>query len=228
MAMQGSVLGADQYFIVNEDFLLDAGDTLPAPWATADTSLNGSPTLDYVANAKGGQFNMLHDSQSEQQLVTLYFGDDVYIDPTKQPVFECRLQINHDGSTTNFTADQRLAFGLGSARSDTLDSVADHCWFLIEGANNNVQIEGDDGTTDTNNLDTTIDYEDSTFHTYVIDMTDLAAVRFMVDGVQATSTIDVSAMAAGDHLQPLFELQRDLGAEEDSVLIDYCRVRVNR
>ncbi len=228
MPMNGSVLGGETVTIVDEDLLLDAGDTLPGPWATQTTAAAGSPVLAYVANAVGGEFELTHDSQSEAQNLTLFLGDDLYIDPTKEPVFECRLKLDHDGATTHFTADQRLVFGLAAARNATLDSNATHCWFRIEGANNNVLIEGDDGTDDTDDVDTGIDYTDSTFHTYVIDMTDLHAVRFMVDGVQATTTIDVAGLSGSDGLQPYIEIQRDAGVEEDSCVIDYVKVRMTR
>ena len=227
MALRGSALNQDKC-VLFEDFLNDSADTIAAPWATTIVGA-GPPVADFVDDQANGEFRLLHESTSEAQNAALHLGDDVYINPTKGPVFECRLKIDHSAATTTFTADQRLVFGLCNARNATLDSNTRHAWFRVEGANNNVLCEGDDGTTDTDDLDTGFDYSDSTYHVYVIDMSDTSAVRFMVDGVPSTGgPVDVSAMAATDLLQPFFEIQRDAGTEVDAVFIDYVRVEWDR
>ena len=69
--------GIDQadYIEKSEHFIGPAGTTLPAWLSTHDTSAAGSPTLNYVANADGGEFTLTMDTQSEQQNLALYGGD---------------------------------------------------------------------------------------------------------------------------------------------------------
>lgn len=211
---------------VNEDFMASSGATLPKPWATQDTSSGGTPTLNYVDDGVNGTFQLTHDATSEQQNLTLYWGDSQHIDPTKKPIFEARLKIDFAGAT--FSADQRIVIGLASARNATLDDIVSNLWFRIEGANLNILQEGDDGTTDTDDIDTTIDVVDNTMTVFKIDASNTSAVKFYVDGVQTSTTVNVAALAAANVLQPFIEIQRDAGTEAESVVIDYVRVDWNR
>ena len=108
--------------------------------------------------------------------------------------------------------------------------IADHVWFRMEAANNNILVEGDDGTTDNDDNDTGVDYTSGTFHKFKIDMRDLEDVKFYVDGTQCVlpEKMDVSEMAAGDLLQPYIEIQKDAGTVEHSIDVDYISVLWDR
>lgn len=206
-----------------EDFFAIDTATKPPPWATQDTSAAGTPVLDYVADADNGEFQLNHDATSEAQTLTLYWADQLMIEPTKNPIFECRIKINFAGAA--FTADQRIVIGLAGPRNATLDDIARHAWFRIEGANLNILAETDDGTTDDDDNDTTIDIVDNTYLTLRIDMSDLAAIKFYVNGVLG-ATLAAAVMTA--NLQPFIEIQRDAGAETEDVRIDYVMVEWDR
>lgn len=212
---------------IEYDFEQAASSTIRPPWSTQDTSAAGSPTLDFLNDVANGEFQLKHDAQSEAQNLTLYWGDQLMIDPTKNPIIEFLAKINFAGAT--FSADQRLVMGLASARNATLDSITHHAWFRIEGANLNILVEGDDGTTDTNDQDSGIDIVDNVYTRFRIDMSDLTKVKFYVDGVEQTgAAVDVSAMAATNLLQPFFEIQRDAGVEAEDFRIDYAWVEYDR
>jgi hypothetical protein len=207
------------------DFLGAAGSTLPAPWATQDTSAAGSPTLDFVTASLGGDFTLTSDSQSEAQNLTLFWNDALAIDPTKNPVFECRFKINFAGAA--FSADQRAVIGLGSNRDATLDDMVRNAWFRIDGASLNILVEADDGATDTDDQDSTIDLVDDTFVIVRIDMADLSDIKFYVDDVeQGGATVAAAAMSGG--MQPFIEIQRDAGTEVEALVVDYVKVVVDR
>ena len=207
--------------LVDEDFQADAGATLPKPWGTQDTSAAGAPTLNYVADAAGGIFRLATSVTDELQTLTLYWADQLTIDVTKAPIMEARIRMNFEGAT--FSADQRFVVGLASARNATLDSVVTHAWFRVEGANLNILKETDDGTTDTDDTDTTIDIVDNTWTRLRIDMTTLAAVAFSVDGVAAGGAAMSIPLASGN-LQPFIEQQKDAGAEVETLDIDYVLI----
>ena len=185
-----------------------------------DTSSSGAPTFAFQG-AADGVYRMKFSSTDESQKIATYLGDAVCIPPTKKPIFEARVKI-----TGTFSADDRVVIGLGSARNATLDSVADHVWFRMEGANNNILVEGDDAATDNDDNDTSVDWTTGTFHIYKIDMSDTSNVRFFVDGTECVlpEAIDVSGMVAGDLLQPIIELQKDAGTVQHSVDVDYISV----
>tara|TARA_R100000005_G_C4969273_1_gene182843 strand:+ start:70 stop:819 length:750 start_codon:yes stop_codon:yes gene_type:complete len=188
-----------------------------------DTSSSGAPTFDHLALADG-VYRMKFSNTDEDQELALYLGDDCCIPPTKNPIFEARCKI-----TGTLSADDRIVIGLASARNATLDNIVDHVWFRIEGSVN-ILAEGDDGTTDNDDNDTGVDFTSGTFHTFKIDMSDLADVKYFVDGSQCVlpEKIDVSQMAAGDLLQPYIEIQKDAGTVEHSIDVDYISVLWDR
>ena len=218
-------MSRSEAFEVVEDFLADAGATLPKPWDKQDTSAAGTPTLDYVADVVNGQYKLAHDATDELQALTLYWADQLMIDPTKSPIVEFRLKIDFAAAT--FTADQVVVFGLASARNATLDSIVSNAWFRIEGANLNILVEADDGTTDTDDQDSTIDIVDNTFTVFRIDLSNLSAIGFFVNGV-AQGGAAVSAPLLTGLLQPFVEIQKGAGVDTDAVLIDYVQVIAGR
>lgn len=207
-----------------EDFLGDAGDTLPIPWEV-DEGASTNSTLDYVTDSACGIYSLILSSDSEAQNVLLW-SNDLWINMSKNPIIEARLKINFAGS--NFSADQRFVFGLGSdlaAAENTLDDVTTNCWFRIEGANLNILVEADDASTDDDDNDSTIDIVDDTYTVFKIDCSDLADIKFYVDGVQQLSgTITMAALAANTMVQPIICMQRDAGTEQEKVYVDYVHV----
>lgn len=192
-----------------------------------DTSGSGAPTLAFQS-AANGVYRMQFASTSENEYLATYLGDAVCIPPTAKAVWECRIAI-----TGTFSADDRVVFGLASARNNTLDNIADHVWFRMEGANNNILIEGDDdGTTDNDDNDTGVDWVSGTFLKLKIDMSDLSDVKYFIDDQRVAlannEVIDVSGMAAGDLLQPYIEMQKDSGTVTHIVDIDYISVLWDR
>lgn len=214
-----------RYWEQSTDFLEVAGSTLPAWLAKQDTSAAGSPTTDYVANQAAGLYRMKFDSQAEVQKLTLYGGDHLTVDPTKNPFFVCRVKLDVAG--TAFTAAERAVFGFASARNATLDSVTYCAWIRLDGANNNIYVEGDDNVTDTNLQDSTLDYTDASFMTLAVDI-DSAAKRayFAVDleggaGWQHAGSVSLAAIVNTNLLQPFIEIQKDSGALTEDLLVDY-------
>lgn len=188
-----------------------------------DTSSSGAPTLAFQS-AANGVYRMQFASTSEAEYLATYLGDAVCVPPTAKAVWECRIAI-----TGTFSADDRVVFGLASARNNTLDNIADHVWFRMEGANNNILVEGDDdGTTDNDDNDTGVDWTSGVMMVLKIDMSDLTNVLFYIDGalvkLASGEKIDVSGMAGSDLLQPFIEIQKDAGTVEHQVDVDYISV----
>lgn len=213
------------YFVKEEDFPLDAGGTLPAPLAK---DVQADATGDYLADAANGVYSLATAVTSEAQAAQLTYGDQLILDPTKNLVFEARVRLNIPGATP--TADERWVVGLASAHAnseDSLDAVVSHVWFRGEGASLSVFVEGDDAAIDTDDQDSTIDYVDNTWMLLKIDMSDLAAVEFSIDGA-AAGTVDVSGLDATKVLQPIFCYQRDAGDEINLLEVDWYRVYQDR
>lgn len=222
MALRGG-RGDHQYCHRFSDFDSEATQTLLPPWQVNDVSAAGTPVLDFVSNDPNGVFELRHDAQAEAQRLTLYFGDNLIIPATARPIFECRVKLNLAGAT--LTADQRAVWGLASALNATLDNIVSNAWFRLEGASNAIVVEGDDGTTDTDDQATSPaqSVTDDAFRIYRIDCTNLAAVAFTIDG-QAVGTVNCAQWTSSTLLQPYFEIQKDAGADTDTLEVDYCEV----
>lgn len=223
--LTGSVSSATQ-FVYEQDFPLAATGTLPAPLAK---DVNGTATGDYINDEIVGVYTLATTAVSEAQDAQLTFGNQLIFDPTKDTVFEARVRVNIPGATPS--ADERWVVGLCSDHTnseDSLDAVVSNVWFRGEGANVNVYIEGDDGTTDTNDIDTGVNYTDNSFLSLKIDMTNLAAVRMFINGTQVSTTLNLSALTSSTKLQPIFCYQRDAGLEINSLEIDWFRVTQTR
>lgn len=214
---EGGPLGGLRYTGVFEDFLADAGATLPKPWGTQDTSSAGSPTLDYVADQAGGKYVMKLATTTEAEAITLYWADQLMIDVTKNPLFLAYLKIESDVTGTGgvFAAGDKLVCGLASARNATLDNIATNAWFSFCGANHNILVETDDGTHDTDDQDTGVDWSEDTETFLAIDAADLSDVRFYVDGVDVTPSTGMNMHHATGNLQVFVELTKASAANKD-------------
>jgi hypothetical protein len=218
-----AVVDRSRYFASEDDFVFAAGATLALPGAK---TVQGSATGDFVANTAGGVYSLATAAVSEAEAAQYTWNDLLLIDPTKTPIFEARVAVNFPGSTI-VAALERWVVGLASAHATgqaSLDNVVSNVWFRGEGANLNITVEGDDGTTDTDDRDTLVDYVKNTFMLLRIDMTDLTKVAFYVNGVKAPVTVSVPLLSSSTLLQPIFCFQRDSGVTVNQLKVDWYRV----
>lgn len=206
------------------DFFGKAGASQSVtPFVATKTGVSTNNTVDYASSVADGVYRLTHSSDSEAQTMRLDFGDSLMLNMSKGPIIRFRVKFNIANAT--MSADQRAVVGLASAYNATLDDVTTIAWFRIEGANLNIYVEGDDGTTDTDDQDTTVDYVDNVYQILEIDCSSLSAIRFRIytaAGVlQGTSTVALAALAANTLVQPIVAIQRDAGTEQEVVDIDF-------
>lgn len=215
----GSFVGACTIF---EDFIGKAVNVTDSVLGTKDTSAAGTPTLAIKADKEHGEFEMAFDNTNEAQILTLYTNDELNIDSQNDPVFMARFLVD---ATLN--ANDALVIGLAGAQNDTLDSVAQHAWFKIAGANTSLLVETDDGTTDNDDNDSTFDLTAGTHVEVKIDMSDTSAVKFYYretlggawTRILEDEVFDVSAYTG--NLQPFVQFQKSSGTQTTGVRIDY-------
>jgi hypothetical protein len=124
-----------------------------------------------------------------------------------------------------------LCFGLASARNATPDSVAVNAWFRMQGSASLTAVvaETDDATTDNDDKATGYTLA-SVYKTFLIDFTNgLNDVRFYIEGerVAAGTTFNMSAVAAGQNVQPYVTLQKASGTGTPSVTIALVEIAYN-
>lgn len=192
------------------------------PWLVADTSSAGSPV--YTKGTSEATLTLAATSEVEN--VCLSFGDALDIDIDDIQRVEMRVKI----SAATMTSGSILAFGLGSARNDTLDSVTANAWFRMEGANSTtlVYCESDDGVNDNDDKSSGVTLG-TTFKEFVIDFTGgKSNVKFFIDGqrVASTTTFDMSNYSAG--LQPIVQIQKAANTNANGVVVDYVKIVAKR
>jgi hypothetical protein len=134
-----------RYDFRGEQALAAAGSGAGGPFVKADTSAAGSPT---VGGLLGGGLRMALSSTNEVQNLCVYMGDVLPFDIDEIVAVEFIAK-----TVASLDATTMLAFGLASARNDTIDSIVAHASFRCIG-DNNVLVETDDGTTDLDDVAT--------------------------------------------------------------------------
>lgn len=207
-----------------EDFLLDAGATLPKPWTATKTG-SGTTAGNYAADAAGGHYVLALATDNEAETSRLDWGDQLCLPAGPGTYFEARIKIEADltGAGGYLATSDALVCGLASASNATLDSVAVNAWFRVQGGGSqqNVLWESDDGTTDDDDNDTGVDYTDAAFLTLRVEIDDDGRAIFSVDledgrGPRKVGGGDLSA--ATGNLQPYVRLDKAAAANHDHKL----------
>lgn len=216
--------GTQDFLTYTEDFLgpqtLLASPVGSDQWDVADTSSSGTPT--YTVGGVNGELTIAFDSANEIQNVCVFKSDVLNFDIDLIQSIEFRVKV---GGTLN--AATSLAFGLCTARNDTIDSLASHASFRLIGSNA-ILCETDDSVNDKDDVATGVSLS-TTYKRFLIDFTGgKSNVKFYVDGqrVAASTVFDMSNFSTG--LQPYIQLQKTASANTDSVVVDYVEITSKR
>lgn len=185
-------------------------------WAIKDTSSAGTPTYLCVTE-DGGAAKLTLASNNEAEIVTLYTGDVL--------PYDLRMISNvwWVAKVAGIDAVTTLTMGVGSAQSDTDDSVAYNAWFRMEGSASTTAlvVETDDATTDNNDVATGVSLS-STYKRMMIDFSQgLANIRFFVDNARVASgtTFSMASAVAAQNVQPFVQLQKASGTGVPAVTL---------
>lgn len=205
-----------------------AASTLPLPWTARLAKTVGSPTFAQLANTADGVFEAALDATSEAQTAGVDWGDNlmlakpdagaVNVNATSVPVFQAYVR-----APTALAANQTAVIGLATAFNATLTSIAKYAWFRFN-ANNNVLIEGKDGTTTTlaqSPADGTLTLTANQFYLFTIDWTYPEATKFFIDD-HFLGSVSLAALAATDVFQPVVYVQKSTGTTTPHLDLDWA------
>lgn len=177
-----------------------------------------APTVAPVLSSAGGEAILTLAATNEAQSARLDWGDQVCLNPANLPYFACRLKLSA------VAAVNRMVWGLASAYNATLDSIVSNVWFKLDGNSLALVVEGDDGTTDTDDQSAALSLVADTYYNFEIDFRGgLSAVRFLVNGV-SVGTVSVPLLTVSTLLQPFILVQKDSGTASLSVTVDTVTV----
>ena len=219
----GEIAGSDPRRVYWEDDFV--GDLIRDEWNLYDLSPAGSPTAGMVANGVDGLYEITLASTSEAETVALNWGDVLNIPANKRPYFEAILTV-----VTLPIADERIVFGLGSARDNVLDNTTTNAWFRLE-ASGVLKAEIDDTVTDTDDASTGVTLVAGTKYRFAIDCRQSGLIAFIISDVDGNSPRVVYSKVAAltsAGVQPTFIVQKDSGTGVPSIKIDKAHVNWSR
>jgi len=178
-------------------------------WTIADTSSAGAPTY-LAATEDGGKMVLTLANNSEVENVCMFQNDVLMYDLAHLSNVWYVVKLASMDAVTS------IAWGVGNARNDTLDSVTNHAWFRMEGGTSTtaVVVETDDGTNDNDDTATGATLA-GTYKRCLIDFSQgLSDVRFFIDGARVArgTTFDMSNVTSGQNVQPIVQIQKTAAA----------------
>jgi hypothetical protein len=106
------------------------------------------------------------------------------------------------------------------------DTVAESAWFRLD-ASGALDVETDDGSTNTDDTSTGLTLVAGTYYIFRIDFSDLTDVKFYVNGARyaASTTHDLSALTATTGLfQPYFSIDKAVSVGVGTMDVDYVKI----
>jgi len=193
-------------------------------WNVVDV---GTATEAIVADSSNGQFLLHLSGDNQDQDAVLYHGNNRTFDVGHGLIFEARVNMAVLPGTGVIAV-----FGMCTDHNLDKDTIAESAWFRFD-ASLTCTVETDDttGATETSKVATGFDASAGTWDIYRIDFTNLANVKFFINGarVAAATTFDMSALAGATlNMQPYFSLDKTGSAELGDINIDYVKIFSNR
>jgi hypothetical protein len=185
-------------------------------WTIKDTSSAGTPTYLCVTE-DGGALKLTMAANEEVEIVTLYQNDVLPYD------LRHISNVWWVAKVAGFAALDTLVLGVANAQNDASDTVGVNAWFRMEGSVSTTAlvVETDDNVVNTDDVATGTTLA-AVYKRMLIDFSQgLGNVRFYVDGarVAAGTTFNMSAVAAGQNVQPFIQLQKASSVSVGSVTV---------
>lgn len=181
---------------------------------------SGTPTC---VNQNGRGAKVTLDATSESQVAVLYQNDVLPWTLAELEWMEVYAKVTGIDSVTT------VGFGLFSAQNDVLDSTLYNALFRMQGSvsTSAVVAETDDNTNNNDDVATGTTLS-STYKAFVINLKNLADVRFAVDGIRVATgtTFDMSAAATTQGMQFIAQLQKASGTAVPSLTIGGIRTKL--
>jgi len=215
------------YPVVFYDDFLSSSLVIPAagaaesgmPWTKKIVAAAGAAAVAGIGDAAGGVIQCELDNTVETQDAALYFNDERNFDLTKGCVFEARVKVNVIPTLTSETV-----VGLVGDYAAGPDNITYSCFFTHDGSGE-AFCEMDDNATD-RSATSGVTVLNTAWHIYRIDATNVADVKYYIDGVGVATgtTFSYAATGANAILQPYIGLYKNGGAGLGELQVDYVRI----
>ena len=211
---------------VFDDFFGEAYDTVF--WGTTETALNTAIALDQ--DAIGGILELIVDADDNAEIAAVHFGDNESLYIEKGLIFEARVAWSV--LPTTGTEEVESVIGVAGVHNADLDAIDCNAWFRLESPANTVLLwETDDNVTNDDDNDAGTTIVAGTYYVLRIDFTNIAAVKFYVDGTLVGTGNMSGLTGAVGQVQPYLNISKTVAANNTgtgTLLIDYIKIIQNR
>jgi hypothetical protein len=193
-------------------------------WCKKITAAAGAPTVVLVANSANGLVECALHATNEKEDAGLYHGDNRSFSLEQGCIFECRAKLS---VLPAYVAE--IVFGLVGAWADGPDAILYSVFFTADGSGL-IYCEMDDNATD-RSVTSGVTVLATEWHTYRIDATDIADVKFFIDGVGVAlgTTFAYAATGANAILQPYLGCYKAAAAAAlGNIQVDFVRIYQKR
>jgi hypothetical protein len=204
-------------FLGSQLMTTETGST--GPWATVEVALNTAIAV--RANEANGVVAMIMDADVNAEDAVLFWNDQRPINVKAGCVFETRINVAVLPTLTG-----QAVFGMAGDHNLDKDAVTEAAWFKLDGSGA-VLAESDDTTNNEDDVATGVTAVAGTYNTYRIDFTNIADVKFYIDGVAVATgtTFDMSNLTdAEGMMQPYISLDKGADAGLGTLDVDYVRI----
>lgn len=188
-------------------------------WTAIDVSSAGDTAPLVAPDAANGVARLPLDVTSEAQESGLTWGDQRPFVLNQGLVFEAIVALQ-----TLPTLLGIAVWGVAGDKNAVANTVAESAWFRAA-ASGAITVETDDTALEQTAVATGVTVVAGAFHTYRIDCTDTANVKFFIDGVQVAAATTFSMVTVPTlKLQPYFHIAKASGAGLGVLDVDAVRV----
>ncbi len=198
-----------------DDFLSPSGIIVGDLWT--NTGLTGNSDWAQVADENNGVISLALSATSEEQRERLDWNNVEQLCPDNALQIEFRFNMK-----TVPGADAEIAFGLSTGSATTAAGHTNHASFVLDGAAL-ISCITDDATTMTAAVTSGQTAVSDTWRVCRIDLTDIADVKFYVDGSRVAAGTTFSAKTA-TNLQPYLQISKASGTNVGTVEFDYVKI----
>jgi predicted RecA/RadA family phage recombinase len=175
-------------------------DTRQNTFSTVIVKTAGTPS---ITQLPGGAISLAFSATNEAQKVDLL--SNLAVPVSRKFILRARLAVFDIGD--NAALDLSAGVANGTHASDA-DAITESAFLHMDGTSLDIKVESDDGTTEVNATDTTVDAVDDTYFDLWIDCRDLTAVKFYLDGVRVLSATAFKLDKATGPLKALIHLEK--------------------
>lgn len=170
---------------------------------------------------RGGKIELLFDTTAEAQKVDALSLDAFAIAANAIITGKVTIVTNADAAAGDFN----IGIANGTHASDA-DAITESVFLHVDGASTNILAESDDGSTEVNATDTTVDFTAGTEFEFWIDVRDPTDIQIYIDGVNVLPSSAFKLNAGSGPMKLLAHFEKTSNDSPGEIHVRHFRARI--